>query len=61
MAECVCGWFAGWEVGWNLIVKTISDELDCAELGKREKSIAETYAPDKCIFGFQKQKSCFLL
>ena len=32
----VGGWFGGWVDGRNLIIKTISAELDWAELGKIE-------------------------
>ena len=31
----VGGWVGGWVGGRNLIIKTISAELDCAELGNR--------------------------
>ena len=41
MAGWAGGWVTGWEVGWNLIIKTISDELDCAELGNVPKREAD--------------------
>ena len=39
MGGGVVGWMVGWMGGRNLIIKTISAELDCAELGNFAKSM----------------------
>ena len=36
------GWLGGWVGGRNFIIKTISAELDCAELGKMQTSRLNT-------------------